>query len=146
MTSWPRKCHLPWTALHLHKLVALVVTVLNEFNALTLIMVTVNRVLDRSITMRSKFLSAYTQCYMPDVCSDLLMFVLFGVIKHSHKYITIFTKQITFVFHKREKVIQGWNNLSVSKWWQNIHFWVKYLMFCAVHYSSNSLVNQRNII
>jgi len=31
-----------------------------------------------------------------------------------------------FVFSRRKKLIQLCNNLRVSKWWQNFHFWVKY--------------------
>ncbi len=32
----------------------------------------------------------------------------------------------SFVFNIRKKLIQIWNNMSVSKWRQNVHFWVTY--------------------
>ncbi len=35
-----------------------------------------------------------------------------------------FFKISSFVFNRGNKRIQGWNNLSVSKWWQDFHFWV----------------------
>ncbi len=28
------------------------------------------------------------------------------------------------MFNRRKKLIQVWNNLRLSKWWQNCHFWV----------------------
>jgi len=37
-----------------------------------------------------------------------------------------FFKISSFVFSRRKKCIMVWNNLSVSKWWQNFHFWMKY--------------------
>jgi len=61
---------------------------------------------------------------------------LFGTIDfHSRKKNTmevngakvpIVFKISSFVFSKRKKLIQVWNNLRVSKWWQNFHFWVEY--------------------
>ncbi len=38
-----------------------------------------------------------------------------------------FCKISYFMFNRRKKIIQVWNNLRVSKWWQNFHFWVNYL-------------------
>ncbi len=32
----------------------------------------------------------------------------------------------SFVFSRTKTFIQVWNYLSVSKWWQNLHFWVNY--------------------
>ncbi len=32
----------------------------------------------------------------------------------------------SFVFSRTKKLIQVWNYLRVSKWWQNFHFWVNY--------------------
>ncbi len=29
-----------------------------------------------------------------------------------------------FIDNRRNKFIQVWNNMRVSKWWQNFHFWV----------------------
>ncbi len=37
-----------------------------------------------------------------------------------------FFKISYFVFHRRKKAIQVWNDM-VSKWWQNFHFWVNYI-------------------
>ncbi len=37
-----------------------------------------------------------------------------------------FFKISSFVFFRRKKLIQVWNNLKVTKWWQNFHFWVNY--------------------
>ncbi len=31
-----------------------------------------------------------------------------------------------FVFNIRKKLIKVWNDMRVSKWWQNFHFWVNY--------------------
>ncbi len=31
-----------------------------------------------------------------------------------------------FVFSIRNKFIQVWNNMRVSKWWQHFHVWVNY--------------------
>ncbi len=31
-----------------------------------------------------------------------------------------------FVFSRSNKLLQAWNYLRVSKWWQNFHFWVNY--------------------
>ncbi len=36
-----------------------------------------------------------------------------------------FFKISSFVFHNRRKVIQVWNGMRVSKWWQNL--WMNYL-------------------
>ncbi len=41
--------------------------------------------------------------------------LLFGY-QHSSKYL----------LQQKEKLIQVWNNLRVSKWWQNFHFWMNY--------------------
>ncbi len=32
----------------------------------------------------------------------------------------------SFVFNIRRKVIQVWNDMRVSRWWRNFHFWVNY--------------------
>lgn len=32
-----------------------------------------------------------------------------------------FFKMSLFEFHKREKVIQGWNYMKVNNCWQNLH-------------------------
>ncbi len=32
----------------------------------------------------------------------------------------------SFVFNIRKKLIQVWNDMRVSKWWQHFHFWVNY--------------------
>ncbi len=43
---------------------------------------------------------------------------LFGY-QHSLKY-------LLFVLKRRKKLMQTWNTVMVSKWWQNLHFWVNY--------------------
>jgi len=35
-----------------------------------------------------------------------------------------FFKISSFVFSRRKKLTQIWNNLRVRKWWQNVHVWV----------------------
>ncbi len=37
-----------------------------------------------------------------------------------------FFKISSFVFSRTKTFIQVWNYLRVSKWWQNLHFWVNY--------------------
>ncbi len=37
-----------------------------------------------------------------------------------------FFKISSFVLNIRKKLIKVWNNLRVSEWWQNFHFWVNY--------------------
>ncbi len=32
-----------------------------------------------------------------------------------------------FLFHRKKKVVQVWNNMIVRKWWQNFHSWVNFL-------------------
>ncbi len=32
----------------------------------------------------------------------------------------------SFVFNIKKRLIQVWNDMRVSKWWQNFHFWVNY--------------------
>ncbi len=45
-----------------------------------------------------------------------------------------FFKTSSFVFNSTNKFIQVWNNLMVSKLWQNFHFWLnypfKYIFIC----------------
>ncbi len=43
-------------------------------------------------------------------------------------WLQTFFKICSFVFSRTKKFIQVWNNLRVSKWWQNFHFWV-YCLF-----------------
>ncbi len=57
---------------------------------------------------------------------------LFGY-QHSSKY-------LFFVYHRRRKCIQVWNNSALSKWWQNFHFWVNYpftVDTVKIHYCRN---------
>ncbi len=47
-----------------------------------------------------------------------------------YKWSYMFDYQIlifSLMFHRRKKVIQVWNYMKVSKWWQNFHFCVNYL-------------------
>ncbi len=37
-----------------------------------------------------------------------------------------FFKISSFMFNIRKKSVQDWNDMRVSKWWQNVHFWVNY--------------------
>ncbi len=37
-----------------------------------------------------------------------------------------FFKISSFVFSIRKKRIQVWNDMRVSKWWHDLHFWVNY--------------------
>ncbi len=38
----------------------------------------------------------------------------------------------SFVFNRRNKLIQGWGNLWVSKWWKNLHFGVNYPFYLYI--------------
>jgi len=38
----------------------------------------------------------------------------------------------SFVLHRRKKVIEVWNDMRVSKWWQNCNFWVIYPFNSAI--------------
>ncbi len=38
-------------------------------------------------------------------------------------WLPLFLKISSFVFNRIKKLIQVWNNLRVSKWWQNFNFW-----------------------
>ncbi len=49
--------------------------------------------------------------------------------KEDIKTITVWTKEdvlqiSSLVFHRRKEIVWIWNNVKVSKWWQNFHFWV----------------------
>ncbi len=39
-----------------------------------------------------------------------------------HFWLPTFIKIFYFVFNTRKKLLQVWNNLSMSKWWQNLNF------------------------
>jgi len=41
-------------------------------------------------------------------------------------WLPTFFKLSSFVFNRRKKFIRFWNNLKVSKLWQNFHVWVNY--------------------
>ncbi len=41
-------------------------------------------------------------------------------------WLQTFFKISSFVFGRTKKIIQVWNYLRESKWWQNFHFWVNY--------------------
>ncbi len=55
-----------------------------------------------------------------------------------------FFKISSFVFGRTKKFIQLWNYLRVSKWWENLHFWVNY-PFKSVNteYLLNTLFSKR---
>ncbi len=44
---------------------------------------------------------------------------------------------VTTFFHRREKVIQVWNVMRVSKWWRSVHFWVDYPFKCFKSHSAS---------
>ena len=45
-------------------------------------------------------------------------------------WLLTFFKISIFLCSRRKKFIQFWNNLRVSKWWQNFHFEVNYFFKC----------------
>jgi len=40
--------------------------------------------------------------------------------------VPIVLHNIFLCVHQKKEIIQVCNNLKVSKWWQNFHFWVEY--------------------
>ncbi len=63
-----------------------------------------------------------------------LLFLVFGIFgiffpcygslwEPSTVWLPLFLKISSFVFNRIKKLIQVWNNLRVSKWWQNFNFW-----------------------
>ncbi len=45
-------------------------------------------------------------------------------------WLQTFFKISSFVFSRTKTFIQVWNYLRMSKWWQNVHFWVNYPFKC----------------
>jgi len=41
-------------------------------------------------------------------------------------WLPTFFKISSFAFNRRQKFIQVWSNLRLSKWWQRFHFWVNF--------------------
>ncbi len=41
-------------------------------------------------------------------------------------WLQTFFKISSFVFGRTKTFIQVWNYMRVSKWWQNLHFWLNY--------------------
>jgi len=64
-----------------------------------------------------KILSSFN--YSPSSCAKPVWISFFSWTQKK-------TKEYSFVFSRRNKIIQVWNTLRVSKWWQNIHFWLNY--------------------
>ncbi len=58
-------------------------------------------------------------------------------------WLQTFFKISSFVFGRTKKLIQVWNYMKASKWWQNFHFWVNY-RFKGVE-SARSVWNQGEI-
>ncbi len=59
-------------------------------------------------------------------CNHFLTFILLWV-KQTKNHVGAKTKTFfkicSFVFSRRKKVIQVWNNMRMSEWWLNVHFW-----------------------
>ncbi len=63
----------------------------------------------------------------------LLLMVLFVIVAARQYHMLSYNTALwTFglwsavVFVRRKKVVQGWNDMRASKWWQNVHFWMNY--------------------
>ncbi len=57
-----------------------------------------------------------------------------------------FFKMSSFMYNRRKKLIQVWNSLIVSKWWQKYNFWVNFHFNLHLKWShfilrSNSHIN-----
>ncbi len=52
-------------------------------------------------------------------------------VKGDINFFFFFLNIFSFVFNRRNKLIQRWNNLRVSEWWQDFHCWVNYPFYVS---------------
>ncbi len=58
----------------------------------------------------------------------------------------VFFNISSFVFNISKKLIQVWNDMRVSKWWQNYSFWVNCKVIIFLKYSTQELDHWVSVI